>query len=528
MFENEQDFRKLVHGLKIDDQPNPAHHERLRRQMLQAFEQAGGQRTDGRGQMTEGRRRPAEPIRPSFSVVRLRVFRLAVAAAILIAVTIGTWSLVGRGPMTLHQIRVATQKVPWLYAEVCRYQNGHVRTERHWYDFAAQKAFAVIDGDSIVGWEYGAGSKKLSYSPRLNALMMSDLSAPGAGVDSTENLLNVFAVFAAQDKVSGSTWQYDGRAVRAFAVEKAEAGLTIDEAAPTRSGASGVVKKTVSLLKATLLADPQTRRIIAASVEYQAGAGSVLAREEWVMSYPASGPASVYDLGVPAATPTVDTRRQRIGTPGEEPMPIATPAPTSSFQLTPVEVRLPKPMFAGTPQDERLPNLERPRGGLRPPFLAPVGTTNVALGKPVSSSEEPVIGSLDAITDGDKEAAEGSFVELSPGPQPVTIDLQERCDIYALIVWHYHRWPRTYLDVVVQVSDDPAFKRGVKTIFNNDSDDSLGLGAGKDLSYVETYEGKLMEGKGAQGRYVRLFSNGHTRDDLNHYIEVEVYGRALH
>jgi hypothetical protein len=327
--------------------------------------------------------------------------------------------------------------------------------------------------------------------------------------------------------VSGSTWQYDGKTVRAFTVEKAESGLTIDETSPTRSGTPGVVKKTVSLLKATLMADLQTRRLVAASVEYQAGPGTVLAREEWVMSYPASGPASVYDLGVPASAPTIDTRRQRIGTPGEEPTPVATPAPMSDFRLAPVEIRLPKPKFAGTPQDERLPNLERPRGAPRPPFLAPLGTTNVALGKPVTSGEEPVIGSLDAITDGDKEATEGSFVELSPGPQQVTIDLQERCDIYAVIVWHYHRWPRTYLDVVVQVSDDPTFQRGVQTIFNNDSDDSLGLGAGKDLSYVETYEGKLMEGKGTQGRYVRLFSNGNTRDDLNHYIEVEVYGRPL-
>jgi hypothetical protein len=97
-----------------------------------------------------------------------------------------------------------------------------------------------------------------------------------------------------------------------------------------------------------------------------------------------------------------------------------------------------------------------------------------------------------------------------------------------VLVWHFHRWARVYRGVVVQISDDPAFKRGVQTIFNNDADDTLGLGAGRDLSYVETYEGKLMEGKGAQGRYVRLFSNGSSYDDLNHYIEVEVYGRPLH
>ena len=79
--------------------------------------------------------------------------------------------------------------------------------------------------------------------------------------------------------------------------------------------------------------------------------------------------------------------------------------------------------------------------------------------------------------------------------------------------------------MVVQISDDPAFKTGVRTIFNNDADDSLGLGAGRDLHYTETYEGKLIDGKSTQGRYVRCYSNGNTHDELNHYIEVEVYGR---
>jgi hypothetical protein len=514
MFENEHDFRKLVDGLKIDDQPNPAHRERLRGQMLQAFEQAGGQRTDDRGQKTKDRRKPAGPIRPPFSVFRLRASWLAAAAAILVVATVGIWGLVGRGPVTLHQVRLATQKASWLYAVVSRYQGGEVRTERHWYNFAAQKAYAVLDDGGVVGWDYGADAKKLLYSPRVKALLISDLSVPGVGGDSTENLLNVFAVFAARDDVRGLTSQYDGKPVRSFEIEKAESGLSIGG-------------KAVSLLRATMMADPRTRRIVAAGIEYQGDGSSVLVREGWAMSYPQSGPASVYDLGVPAAA-RIDGRRQRIGTPSDEPTPIPTPAPTSGFRLVPVEIRLPRPMFAGTPQDARMPNMERPRGGPRPPFLAPVGTSNVALGKPVSSSDsEPVIGSLEAITDGDKEAAEGSFVELSPGPQSVTIDLQERCEIDAVVVWHYHRWPRAYVDVAVQVSDDPTFKTAVKTIFNNDTDDSLGLGAGRDLSYVETYEGKLIEGKGAQGRYVRLFSNGNTRDDLNHYIEVEVYGRPL-
>jgi len=502
MFENEHDFQKLVGGLQIDDKPNPAHREQLRRQMLQTFEQAARVGCVSR----------TIPL-PARGGAWYAPYKVAIAATVLVAATISVWTLRGHGPETLRQVRLATQKMPWLYAVVSRYQNGEVRTERHWCNFAAQKAYAMMDDGGVVSWDYGADAKRLSYSPRLKALLFSDLSAPGIGDVSTENLACVFAVFAAQDDVSGTAMSYDGRTVQSFEIEKTEPGLSVEG-------------RTVGVLRASVLADPATRHIVAASIEYRAGTVGVLAREEWIVSYPQSGPASVYDLGVPAATPRVDGRRQRIGTPGDEPAPPTAPASESGFRLVPMEIRLPKPMFTGTPQDGRTPNVERPRG-LRPPFLAPVGTTNVALGKPVSSSEEPVIGSLGAITDGDKEATEGSFVELPPGAQYVTIDLQQRCEIYAVLVWHYHQWPRVYSDVVVQVSNDPAFKTGVRTIFNNDAGDSLGLGVGRDLSYVETYEGKLMEGKGARGRYVRLFSNGNSHDEFNHYIEVEVYGQPL-
>ena len=42
---------------------------------------------------------------------------------------------------------------------------------------------------------------------------------------------------------------------------------------------------------------------------------------------------------------------------------------------------------------------------------------------------------------------------------------------------------------------------------------------------TEVAEGKLFDPKGAKGRYVRLYSNGNTTNDLTHYVEVEVYGR---
>jgi hypothetical protein len=199
--------------------------------------------------------------------------------------------------------------------------------------------------------------------------------------------------------------------------------------------------------------------------------------------------------------------------------------------LVPIDIKLPKPMFVGTPQDTKVPNLEKPLGKARPPFLAPEGTTNVALGKPVSGSdEEPIIGELSMITDGDKEAADGSYVELGPFVQYVTIDLQAEYNIYAIVVWHYHKQARVYFDVVVQVADDPDFITNVKTVFNNDIDNSAGLGVGKDMHYTETNEGKLIDvlSQGdVKARYVRLYSNGNTSNDLNHYIEVEVYGKPV-
>ena len=84
---------------------------------------------------------------------------------------------------------------------------------------------------------------------------------------------------------------------------------------------------------------------------------------------------------------------------------------------------------------------------------------------------------------------------------------------------------RVYFDVMVQVSDDPTFSKDVTTLFSNDVNNELGLGAGKDLAYIDTYVGKLIDAKGGEGRYVRLYYKDNTTSKMNHYIEVEVWGK---
>ena len=72
-----------------------------------------------------------------------------------------------------------------------------------------------------------------------------------------------------------------------------------------------------------------------------------------------------------------------------------------------------------------------------------------------------------------------------------------------------------YHDVIVQVADDPDFiEQSVRTLFNNDQDNTSGLGVGTDREYFETHEGKLIDAKGIKARYIRFYSKGSTDERL--------------
>ena len=205
-----------------------------------------------------------------------------------------------------------------------------------------------------------------------------------------------------------------------------------------------------------------------------------------------------------------------------EDKPKATNSPaTGSAQTTgsiQLKTDLPPPVFGGTPVPYNVPNRE-PIIKAWPTFAVPTGTINLAKSKKVtSSSPDPVTGTLDLITDGDKAGDDGSWVELGQGKQWVQIDLEKSATIYAVTVWHFHSQERVYHDVIVQVSDDPKFEQGITTVYDNST-------AGKDRPYAETYLGKLIDAKGVKGRYVRLYSNNNTSNKNNHYIEVEVFGK---
>ena len=196
-------------------------------------------------------------------------------------------------------------------------------------------------------------------------------------------------------------------------------------------------------------------------------------------------------------------------------------------ETVPLKIELPKPVYIVTPTTitpdfpvEPLPK----KPVARPLINVPKGTELLSLKKKVTSSEDaPLVGNLAMVTDGDKEAEDGHWVELGPGIQWVQIDLEKSAGIQAIVLWHFHKEPRAYRDVVVQISDDPEFK-DAKTVYNSDQKNELGLGAGRDKGYFETAEGKLIAVSGTNARYVRFYSKGNNADDNNQYTEVEVWG----
>ena len=205
---------------------------------------------------------------------------------------------------------------------------------------------------------------------------------------------------------------------------------------------------------------------------------------------------------------------------------LLSPVGAQNEDRVPLPVVLPRPVFSGTPTNSPPgTNVEKPLGKPRPVPLVPRGTVNLALRKKVTSAAPPFEGSLELITDGDKEARDGSAVELKTRLQWVQIDLAAPGKLSYILVWHFHLEPIVVHKVIVQVSNDPNFIEGVTTLYNNDQDNTAGLGIGRDREFFETSEGRLIDAKGITARYVRLYSKGSTyRDPLNRYTEVEVWG----
>jgi hypothetical protein len=186
---------------------------------------------------------------------------------------------------------------------------------------------------------------------------------------------------------------------------------------------------------------------------------------------------------------------------------------------------LPKSVALGTPRPMKIDNLEPISSVARKLPKVPAAAVNLAKGCNVTSSaREAAAGDFSYLTDGDKGGEEGFEVELPRGAHWVQVDLAKSAEISAIALWHFHRERRVYFNVIVQISDDSAFKKDVTTVYNNDAADELGQGKGKDYCYYESNEGRVIAVPAVKGRYVRFYSKGNSAGPSNDYIETEVWG----
>ena len=234
-----------------------------------------------------------------------------------------------------------------------------------------------------------------------------------------------------------------------------------------------------------------------------------------------------------------ETAAQKVERLAEEKAEKARVAAAKKLGLIKLIEDLPEAKFAGTPAvvPEGTTVDKKTLGKKRNPKFVNKDVRVLSIDKPLTALDDaPLMGDMEYITDGDKDAGDGSYVELEADLMWIQIDLEKEYDLHLIQVWHFHSQPRIYHDVVVQISSDPEFKKNVITVYNNDHDNSAKLGKGTAREYFESNEGKMIDcrvdvkGKqpaGQKARYVRLYSNGSTADDQNHYTEVVVFGKDL-
>ena len=150
--------------------------------------------------------------------------------------------------------------------------------------------------------------------------------------------------------------------------------------------------------------------------------------------------------------------------------------------------------------------------------------SNLAAGK-LPAALSAAFKNLSLATDGVKSTANYADSSTATGLQWVQVDLGNSYGISSIKLWHYFGDARKYSDVVVQLSDDPKFISGITTVYNNDTDNSAGLGKGTNSEYSETSAGLNITFGTVNARYARFYTNGSNINKYNHYSEIEIYGK---
>lgn len=230
MFKNESEFKEIIARLNIDVEPNPAHRETLRRQMLSVFNKTA--------QQSQKRTTPFGVLRRT--IMKSPVTKIAAAAVIIIAVLTG-----------IHYFGVSIPGTSVVFADVVeRLHNARTMTYTVNATTAIEIAFkepgymrTTMPGGlvTVIDWAQGKGISILPSRKQFIEMEMSNL--PHDPAQQPFNVIEKLRTLPDRADEELGTREIDGRALQGFRVTK-----------------EGVIN--------TVWIDPQTRDLVRVETEF--------------------------------------------------------------------------------------------------------------------------------------------------------------------------------------------------------------------------------------------------------------------
>ncbi len=291
MFKNEADFKKTVSRLNIDNKPNPAHRESLRRQMLSVF--------DEREQKSQEQTTPLGVLWRT--IMKSPITKIAAAAAIIIVAILvlhnGSVDL-ATPAFGVEDVLNALKETEWVHCVVKVEQvNMDTKTAEKmgiggwesWESVHPARSFEKHDNGKIYFTEKDIG-RTTRYDPQTNKITVV-YKDPPSSQETYDSIADMYVKQFAEVEKAGAEVKYEGGVYEGRPVQIVSVDFTSE----------GGSQHTISAIIDAETCLPQ--EFTAEETNSKKGLHGSLSG---TFDYPETGPKDIYALGVPRTAEIVD------------------------------------------------------------------------------------------------------------------------------------------------------------------------------------------------------------------------------
>jgi len=225
------------------------------------------------------------------ATMKIRITKLSTAAVIIAFMLVMYFSngSVGITTIAFGDIAEAMNKQPWMHATSRGFQGEAAGNFEVWVNYETKVAAFKTEPGRSQFWDI-RNRRKYEFDPETNSITVeyadekdfpSDLSSPAAAIETMyKGLSNQGA------EIRTKSGRLNGQEVQIQEI------ILLSQ---------GNARQTL-----TLYIEPQSKLFLASELEVTDANGNTIAVAEMTYSYPQSGPASIYDLGVPRDAEIID------------------------------------------------------------------------------------------------------------------------------------------------------------------------------------------------------------------------------